>query len=119
MGQLIVIVALLALLWLLMIRPARRRQVAQQELLAGIEVGDEILTAGGLYGHVREIHGDDELLVEVAPNIELRVARRAVAAIIPPADYKDDQEEALEGDILDGEVVDDHSASAPDDHNRG
>jgi preprotein translocase subunit YajC len=115
LGQLIIIVALLALLWLLMIRPARRRQVAQHELLAGIEVGDEILSAGGLYGHVREIDGD-ELLVEVAPDIRLRMARRAVAAIIEP-----EGDESLEGDIIDGEIVDDHSASAPDanDRNRG
>ncbi len=39
MGQLIVIVAMLVLVWLLLIRPARRRQVAQQALHTGIEVG--------------------------------------------------------------------------------
>ena len=125
MGQLIVLVALLVLLWLLLIRPARRRQVAQQELLAGIEVGDEILTAGGIYGYVRELHGDDEILVEVAPDIELRMARRAVAAIIPPDDDEDEDEEvddeAVDEVALDGEIVDDHSASSPDanDSHRG
>ncbi|MBA2462375.1 MAG: preprotein translocase subunit YajC [Actinobacteria bacterium] len=108
MGQLIVILAMLALLWLLLIRPARRRQAAQQELLSGIEVGDEILTAGGLYGHIREFQGDDELIVEVAPDVQLRVARRAVAAVIPPQDEMDDE------DVLDGELIDDDSASGPD-----
>ena len=96
MGQLIVIVAMLALIWLLLIRPARRRQVAQQELLESVEVGDEIITAGGLYGHVRELRGDDELLVEVAPDIRLRLARRAVAAVIP-----------LEEDVIEAEIVED------------
>lgn len=108
MGQLIVIVAMLVLLWLLLIRPARRRQLAQQELHAGVEVGDEILTAGGVYGHVREAHDEDELLVEVAPDVRLRVARRAVAAVIPPAGAVADE------DVLDGEVIDDDSASGPD-----
>ncbi len=114
MGQLIVIVAMLALLWLLLIRPARRRQVAQQELLSGIEVGDEILTAGGVYGHIRKIR-DDELIVEVAPDVELRVARRAIAAVIPPQDEFDGE------DVLDGELIDDDSASGrdADGRNRG
>jgi preprotein translocase subunit YajC len=106
-GQLIVIVAMLVLLWLLFIRPARRRQLAQQELHAAIDVGDEILTAGGLYGYVRQMHDEDELLVEVAPDVRVRVARRAVAAVIPPERQMDDE------DVLDGEVIDDDAASGP------
>ena len=108
MGQLIVIVAMLVLLWLLFIRPARRRQLAQQELHAGIEVGDEILTAGGLYGYVREADDEGELLVEVAPDVRVRVARRAVAAVIPPERALDEE------DVLDGEAIDDDAASGPD-----
>lgn len=104
MGQLIVIVAMLVLAWLLLIRPARRRQVAQQQLHAGLEPGDEILTAGGIFGRVRALQGEDELLVEFAPNVELRVARRAVAAVIPP-DAESEQlepEEAEEIEEVDG-----------------
>ena len=108
MGQLIVIVAMLVLLWLLFVRPARRRQLAQQALHAGVEVGDEILTAGGLYGYVREAHDEDELLVEVAPDLRVRIARRAVAAVIPPE--RDPQDE----DILDEEGIGDDAASGPD-----
>jgi preprotein translocase subunit YajC len=108
LGQLIVLVALLALLWLLLIRPARRRQVAQQELLSGIQVDDEILTAGGLYGYVREIN-DDELIVEVAPDVQLRMARRAVAAVIPQ------EEEDVEGEIVDDSSVDDSGDPPQDD----
>ena len=84
MGQLIVLVAMFALLWLLLIRPAARRKQVQQQLLASVEVGDEILTAGGLYGHVRSIGEGDELEVEIAPGTRVRIARRAVAAVIPP-----------------------------------
>ena len=108
MGQLIVLVALLALLWLLLIRPARRRQVAQQQLLSGVQVDDEILTAGGLYGFVREIH-DDELLIEVAPDVRLRMARRAVAAVIPQ------EEEVVDGEIVEDGSVDDTGDPPEDD----
>ncbi len=101
MGQLIVIVAMLALIWLLLIRPARRRQVVQRKLHTGIEIGDEIVTAGGVYGHVVEAHEEDELLVAVTPDVNLRIARRAVAAVIPREEEEEHEEvlmEALEDD---------------------
>jgi preprotein translocase subunit YajC len=75
------IVLILAALWLLMIRPAQRRQKEQQKLMTAMEVGDEIVTAGGLYGTVKALE-DDELRLEIAPGVEVRVARRAVAGVV-------------------------------------
>ena len=85
MGQLIIIVAMFALLWVFLIQPQRKRASAQRDLLQSVEVGDEILTAGGLYARVRSVDGE-ELTVEIAPGTEVRVARRAVAAKIPSED---------------------------------
>ena len=59
MGQLIVLVAMFALLWVFLIMPQRRRAAAQRELLSGVAVGDEILTVGGLIGHVRSAQGEE------------------------------------------------------------
>ena len=94
MGQLIIIVAMFVLLWLLLIRPQRQRQVAQRELISSVAVGDEILTAGGLYGHVRALGEEYDLVVEIAPGTEVRIARRAVAGIVPPEDDLDASETA-------------------------
>jgi len=94
LGQLIIIVAMFVLLWLLLIRPQRQRQVAQRELISSVAVGDEILTAGGLYGHVRALGDEDDLVVEIAPGTEVRLARRAVAGIVPPEDDLDGSETA-------------------------
>jgi preprotein translocase subunit YajC len=95
LAQLIVIVAMFALLWLLFIRPQRRRAQAQHELVSGIEVGDEILTVGGIYGTVHEVRDEDELVVEIAPETHVRVARRAVAAVLPPESEPHDEQEVL------------------------
>jgi len=54
-----------------------------------IDVGDEIVTAGGMYGFVTAI-GDDELEVEIAPGTIVRVATRAVAGRIDPDDDEDE-----------------------------
>ncbi len=96
MGQLIIIVAMFALLWLLLIRPQRQRLQEQRRLHADVEVGDEILTAGGLYGVVREVGEEEDLVVEIAPGTDVRIARRAVAAIVPPEDEEEEDEELEE-----------------------
>ena len=83
MGQLIVIVAMFALLWVFLIMPQRRRAAAQRELLSSVAVGDEIVTVGGLIGHVRSADGE-ELVLEIAPGTQVRVARRAVASVLTP-----------------------------------
>ena len=82
-GFLFVIIALFALLWLFVIRPQKRRQVQQRQMLENVAPGDEILTAGGLYGTVRSAEGD-EIMLEVAPGTTVRLAKRAVAAVLTP-----------------------------------
>jgi preprotein translocase subunit YajC len=88
----VIIVILFALFWLLLIRPQRRRQAEQNSLIQNVEVGDEIVTAGGLFGHVQGV-SDDELLVEIAPGTNVRIARRAVAGIVGPEDEAEDEDE--------------------------
>ena len=80
MGYLIIIVVLFAVMWLFLVRPQRRRQVQQAQMQDTLAVGDEILTAGGIHGTVRAL--DDEIVhVEIAPEIVIRLDRRAVAAV--------------------------------------
>jgi preprotein translocase subunit YajC len=94
--QFVFILLLLAALWLLLIRPAQRRNKAQQQLLAAVDVGDEIVTAGGLYGTVTEL-ADDEVRVEIASGVEVRIARRAIAGVV--SDKSEDEPDELEPDV--------------------
>ena len=118
MGQFVILLAMFALLWLLLIRPQAKRKLAQQQLLSSVEVGDEILTAGGLYGFVRAISDTDELEVEIAPGTTVRMARRAVAAVIPPDDI-DEEPEVLEGEIVENAEQDDNMDATRSQTNRG
>jgi len=94
--QLILIVAMFALLWLFLIRPQRARAQAHRELVTRVDIGDEILTVGGLYGHVTEIDEDDDLMLEIAPGTQVRIARRAVAAVVPPEQETEEEPLAIE-----------------------
>jgi preprotein translocase subunit YajC len=85
-------------LYLFVLLPQRRATRAKMEMQDSIDVGDEIVTAGGMYGYVTSI-GDDELEVEIAPGTVVRVATRAVAARIDPDvddDEPDEEEDAEE-----------------------
>ena len=81
---LLILIALLVLFWFVWVVPQRRRQRRHvEDLLRLIELlqpGDEIITAGGLHGTVRAVAGE-ELLVEIAPGVEVKLDRRAVAAV--------------------------------------
>ncbi len=74
-----------------MLLPQRRATRAKMEMQDSIDVGDEIVTAGGMYGYVTAI-GDDELEVEIAPATIVRVATRAVAGRIDPDDGEEEEE---------------------------
>jgi preprotein translocase subunit YajC len=95
-GYLIPLVLLLAFIWLLLIRPQRRRHVAQQAMLDRIEVGNEILTVGGVYATVEAVR-DEELQVEIAPGTSVRLDKRAVAAVMAEEEPEEElDEEAAE-----------------------
>lgn len=96
MFQYLFILVLLALVWFMLIRPQRRRQQEAQRLLESIGVGKEIVTAGGLYGTVTAIE-DDEVRIEIADGVEVRVAKRAVAGVVSE-DENDPEEPQPEED---------------------
>ena len=97
MDFLIILILGFGLMWVLIVLPQRRRQSAHNAMVAALKPGDEVVTAGGLYGDVTEI-GEDEIAMEIAPDVEVRVASRAIAAVIPPDAYEEDDtaEEATE-----------------------
>ena len=95
MGYLIVIVALFVLLYLLILRPQRRRTTDQLQMQNTLQVGDEVITAGGIRGEVRQLD-EDVLKGEIAPDIVVRVDRRAIAAVV--REHEDDADALEEGE---------------------
>jgi preprotein translocase subunit YajC len=77
-------------LYLVLIRPQRRRRLEQEQRLSEIQPGVEVLTAGGIYGTVVSL-ADDEVTVEIAPGTEVRIARRAIAGVVPQDDEDEDE----------------------------
>jgi preprotein translocase subunit YajC len=81
MQSYIFLLVLLVLFWFLLIRPQRRRQLESQRLLESLAVGKEVVTAGGLYGTITGME-EDEVRLEIADGVEVRVAKRAIAGVL-------------------------------------
>jgi preprotein translocase subunit YajC len=81
----------LLLMWALLIRPQQRRMRQHQSVVSSLRAGDEIITAGGLYGRVRSVD-DESMILEVAPGVELRVLRAAVSQRVTEDDDVADDE---------------------------
>jgi preprotein translocase subunit YajC len=78
------IVGLVLLTWFLFIRPRRAMVARQRQVLGALSAGDQVVTVGGIYGTIVALDGD-EVRLEVAPDVVVRVARRAIAGRVGAA----------------------------------
>jgi preprotein translocase subunit YajC len=101
---LIVMVLLLGVMYVLMIRPQRKRQQDHQSMIDSCGVGEDVLTTGGIYGTVTHVEGDD-LVVEIADNVTVHMTRRGIAAVLPPED-EEDEEEIVDPDEIEDSAED-------------
>lgn len=80
--------------YFLLIRPQQRRARAQQALVNAIEVGDEIMTTGGIFGTVAEIDDDEgTAVVEIAPGTRIRMVKSGIARRLTEDDVDDYESE--------------------------
>lgn len=80
-------VVIIAIFYFFMIRPQQKRQKDIQKAREALKPGDKIVTAGGIYGKIREI-GDVYMLIEIADGIRIRVDKTSVFASTEDAKQK-------------------------------
>ena len=79
MSFIIMMVAIFAIMYFFMIRPQNKKQKAIQKFRSSLEVGQEVMTAGGIYGTIRSI--DEETLtvsIEIARGVNIKVDKNSV-----------------------------------------
>jgi preprotein translocase subunit YajC len=91
LGQLLPILLVVLLLFVMVIRPARRRAQQVSKLQAALSVGDEVMLSSGIFGTVEGIDGD-RVRVVVADGVTLTVLRGAVAEILTDVHDPDDDD---------------------------
>jgi preprotein translocase subunit YajC len=103
---LILIVVIVAGFYLLMIRPQQRRRQQAAQKQDSVQPGARVRTTAGMYATVVDVDGDDVVL-EVAPGVEVRYMRRAVMDVVSPGEETDEET---------GETMADSAEDAEDEH---
>lgn len=93
---LILMALIFGAMYFLMIRPQRRRMRESQDLQRSMQEGDEVLTNSGLFGFITAIDGD-VVWLEIAENVEIRIARSAIARVVQPIGGTEATEDATGG----------------------
>jgi preprotein translocase subunit YajC len=90
--SMILLVAMFAIMYFLLIRPQMKRAKEQRAMVEALQKGDEVVAAGGLIGRVTKLT-EQYLTVEVAPNTEIVMQRNAVQVVLPKGTIKSVQPE--------------------------
>jgi preprotein translocase subunit YajC len=100
--SLLPLVAIALLFWLLIIRPASKRQKDQARMQSAVTVGEQVMLTSGIFGTVTDMD-DDKLSLEIAPEVIVRVARGAVGSIVPGEEPETETETELSDDDAESE----------------
>lgn len=77
------IIFIIAIFYLIVLMPARKRQKKLQEMIDGLKTGDKVITTGGIFGTVVALRGD-RLQLRIAENVKIDISRNAVASLQQP-----------------------------------
>ncbi|HEY8543564.1 MAG TPA: preprotein translocase subunit YajC [Acidimicrobiales bacterium] len=116
MQALLILAVTFGLMWVLFLLPQQRRVKAHQQLVASLEEGDDVVLTAGIFGRITDL-GPEEMLVEVAPSVEIRVARMAVLRRVDDATSSTSStssRSSLVDEPADAEPDDESSEAGPD-----
>jgi preprotein translocase subunit YajC len=74
-------VAMVAIFYMLLWRPQSQRAKQHREMVANVRRGDTVVTAGGLIGKVAKVKDDNEILVDLADNVQVRVLKATLTEV--------------------------------------
>ena len=83
----IMIAILIVIFYFFMIRPQQKRQKEIQKAREALKVGDKVITAGGIYGRIKEI-GDIYMVIEIANGVNIQIDKASVFASMEDAKQK-------------------------------
>ena len=109
----ILIIVFIGLIYFMAVRPGRNRQKKVQQQQKNVQPGARVRTTAGMYATVVAVDGDDVVL-EVAPDVEVRYMKRSIMEVIAPGDEPAEDEAEYEDDVT-AEYEDDATAEHEDD----
>lgn len=78
MSGILMMVLIFVVFYFFMIRPQQKRQKEIKKQRENMQVGDKVVTSGGIYGKIREIKEDNTVIIEIAENVRIKVDKSSV-----------------------------------------
>ena len=96
-GSMLMIVAMIAIFYFIMIRPQSKKQKELKKQREAMTKGDRVVTAGGIHGKIRNVK-DNTVMIEVAPGVELELDKASIYPVGASTPSKEQQTEKLKKD---------------------
>ena len=100
------LILIFVVFYFLIIRPQSKKAKAHRAMLDAVRRGDRIVTSGGLIGLVTKVKDDNELQVEIAENVRVRVMRHMVSDVLNKTDDKSEPEKSEKPEKEEGKKSD-------------
>jgi preprotein translocase subunit YajC len=79
--QLVPLFLIIAIMYFLVLRPQQQRVKAHQQMVSAVKRGDVVVTGGGIVGKVVKVLENDEVLVEIAEEVRIRIVKSTIADV--------------------------------------
>ena len=76
------LVLIFVVFYFLLIRPQQQKMKAHRQLIENIKKGDQVVTAGGIFGKVTRVEADNTVMVEIAPNVVVKIAKATISDLL-------------------------------------
>lgn len=107
-GMFVPLILIFVVFYFLMIRPQQKKQKSHREMIGALRRGDRIVTNGGLIGSISRVANDNELIVEVASGVKVRVLRSMIAELLSkPQPVRRRAKQEVEDEVEDSDYEED------------
>ena len=89
-GSFIPLILIFVIMYFLMIRPQQQQRKQHEAMVAALRRGDQVITSGGFIGKVTKVKDDDEVEVELAEGVRVRVVRNTIAKVVSKTEPAED-----------------------------
>jgi preprotein translocase subunit YajC len=76
------LILIFVVFWFLLIRPQQQKMKQHRQMIENLKKGDQVVTAGGIIGKITRLEQDNTLQVEIAPNVQVKVARGTISDLL-------------------------------------
>ncbi|WP_299843614.1 preprotein translocase subunit YajC [uncultured Roseovarius sp.] len=89
LGQFIPLILIFAIMWFLLIRPQQKKMKEHKAMVEAVRKGDQVITQGGIIGKISRVKDADEVEIEIASGVKVRLVKNTIAQVLSKTEPAD------------------------------